>query len=68
MYNTLEEYRDALDKKCMEQFLIGINDMFDNEETEVMFRNQEDINDAVVAKGSKYGLDSVSDLRADGVL
>ena len=68
MYNTLEEYKKALDEKCMETFLVGTNDMFDDEEIEVMFRDQEDIDEVVVAKSSKYGLDSVSYLRADGVL
>jgi len=68
MYDTLEDYKKALDEKCTEMFLIGINDMFDDEETEVMFRDQEDINEAVVAKGAKHNLDSVSDMRTDWMM
>lgn len=57
---NLKQYREEIDKQCMEIFLVGINDMFDDKETEQMFKDNENIKDAVVAKGEKYNLDSVS--------
>jgi hypothetical protein len=62
MYNTLEDYKYALNNECLAQYFISTSDLFDEDEVQEMFDNKEDIAEAVTAKGIKYGLDSAKDI------
>lgn len=53
---TLQEYKQKVDEESMERYLIGFDEITDNEQAEQAWKDGETVEDFVQAIGTKYDL------------